>query len=217
MAFFITLEGVEGSGKTTQAELLANWLTKQGCDVLKTREPGGCPIADRIRSILLSTEYQGMAPDAELLLYAAARAQHVTEIVRPALAAGRNVLCDRFTAATLAYQGYGRGLDLKLIQTMNDLAIGATRPDITLLLDYPAAHGVARARRRNLQHESDDEGRFEAEHEEFHQRVRDGYLTLARQDDTMLVVQADASIEQVQQRLRQALRDRLPELDRAGS
>ncbi|PNU20015.1 dTMP kinase [Geothermobacter hydrogeniphilus] len=210
MAFFITLEGGEGSGKTTQAELLSIWLETNGYEVLRTREPGGCLIADRIRAILLDPAHQGMAADAELLLYAAARAQHVAEVIRPALTRGQIVICDRYTAATLAYQGYGRGLDLDLIRTMNKLAVGTARPDLTLLLDYPTTAGVARARQRNQGNKGENEGRFEAEEEDFHNRVRDGYLQLAAEDKSISVIDARGSIEEVQMRLRQALNRRLP-------
>lgn len=214
MGFFITLEGVEGCGKTTQTELLAVWLEETGHRVLRTREPGGCRIADGIRAILLNPEHRAMAADAELLLYAAARAQHVAEVIRPALERDDVVICDRFTAATLAYQGYGRGLNLDLIRNMNELAIGPTRPDLTLLLDFPAVEGVFRARRRNAQTNAEHEGRFEAEQEPFHRRVSSGYLEIADQDDSMMVINAEGSIEQVQRRLRKALTSRLPELDR---
>jgi dTMP kinase len=210
MSFFIALEGIEGSGKTTQASLLARWLEKNQIPVVQTREPGGCPIADQIRSTLLNPEHESMAADTELLLYAAARAQHVAEVIRPALEQDRVVLCDRFTAATLAYQGYGRGLDLDLIARMNQLATGPTTPDLTLLLDFPVDAGVSRARSRNSATAGDHEGRFEAESLVFHQRVRDGYLELAKKDQSMLVIPATGSVADVQQRLRQALSPYFP-------
>jgi len=204
MAFFITMEGIEGCGKSTQATLLAGWLESCGQRVLLTREPGGCPIADRIRAILLDPANTAMTSDAELLLYAAARAQHVAEVIRPALEAGTTVICDRFTDATLAYQGYGRGLDRPRIVRLNEFAAGSTRPDLTLLLDYPAEEGLERARRRNSEQQNVAEGRFEAETLAFHRRVRAGYLELAQTSPRMLVVDARGDRTTVHQRLVQA-------------
>jgi dTMP kinase len=182
MSLFITFEGIEGCGKTTQLALLAETLRLQGHEVLTTREPGGCPIADAVRQILLDPANQAMVPRAELLLYAAARAQHVAQVIRPALAEGHIVLCDRFTDATLAYQGYGRGLDLAMIEHLNDLAGAGCRPDLTLLLDMPAAVGLERAILRNSHGNLAAEGRFELEAEVFHDKVRRGYLQLAEKD-----------------------------------
>ena len=179
MASFITFEGIEGSGKTTQIKLLAQQLRQRGYQVLQTREPGGCQIADQIRGILLHPDNAAMVSRAELLLYAAARAQHVEEIVQPALAAGKIVLCDRFTDATLAYQGDGRGLDRGLISQLNKLAAGDCRPDLTLLFDLPVTIGLGRALQRESDQQDSSEGRFERETLEFHQRIRDGYLALA--------------------------------------
>ena len=176
---FITFEGIEGSGKTTQIKLLAQQLRQRGYQVLQTREPGGCQIADQIRGILLHPDNAAMVSRAELLLYAAARAQHVEEIVQPALAAGKIVLCDRFTDATLAYQGDGRGLDRGLISQLNKLAAGDCRPDLTLLFDLPVTIGLGRALQRESDQQDSSEGRFERETLEFHQRIRDGYLALA--------------------------------------
>ena len=150
MSLFISFEGIEGSGKTTQIQLLANQLESLGYDVLITREPGGCPIADQIRHILLHPENDRLVPDAELLLYAAARAQHVVpKSLLPALKQGKIVLCDRFCDATLAYQGYARGLDLQLVLQLNDLAAGTCRPHLTLLLDMHPDQGLHRAQSRN--------------------------------------------------------------------
>ena len=176
---FITFEGIEGSGKTTQIKLLAQQLRQRGYQVLQTREPGGCQLADQIRGILLHPDNAAMVSRAELLLYAAARAQHVEEIVQPALAAGKIVLCDRFTDATLAYQGDGRGLDRGLISQLNKLAAGDCRPDLTLLFDLPVTIGLGRALQRESDQQDSSEGRFERETLEFHQRIRDGYLALA--------------------------------------
>ena len=188
---FITFEGIEGCGKTTQVRRLADHLQRQGHAVLTTREPGGCPIADEIRRILLSPANGELVPRAELLLYAAARAQHVAEVIQPALARGMWVLCDRFTDATIAYQGYGRGLDSQLIGELNDVAAGSTLPRLTILLDLPVEEGLNRARRRNAQTAGPDEGRFEDESLAFHRRVRDGYRQLAtREPERFLIIDA---------------------------
>ncbi|TWJ26376.1 dTMP kinase [Geobacter argillaceus] len=193
---FITFEGIEGCGKTTQIRLLAERLEDAGHEVLLTREPGGCPIADQVRAILLDAGNTAMVPLAELLLYAAARAQHVQEVIAPALAAGRTVLCDRFTDATLAYQGYGRGLDRTIIGQLNRLASAGATPDLTILLDCPVEIGLSRAIARNDSRSGvagePKEDRFEREARQFHERVREGYLTLARQE-TGRFVTVDAS------------------------
>ncbi len=145
MGCFITFEGIEGCGKTTQIKLLEQHLTEKGFKVLLTREPGGCPIADQIRAILLDAANSAMTPSAELLLYAAARSQHVEEVIKPALADDCIVLCDRFTDATVAYQGYGRGLDLDSIGYLNQLATSGLKPQLTILLDCPVEVGLKRA------------------------------------------------------------------------
>jgi dTMP kinase len=206
MSLFITFEGIEGCGKTTQLALLAETLRLQGHEVLTTREPGGCPIADAVRQILLDPANQAMVPRAELLLYAAARAQHVAQVIRPALAEGHIVLCDRFTDATLAYQGYGRGLDLAMIEHLNDLAGAGCRPDLTLLLDMPAAVGLERAILRNSHGNLAAEGRFELEAEVFHDKVRRGYLQLAEKDrERFRVLDARGSVAEVAERIRSAV------------
>lgn len=195
MACFITFEGIEGCGKTTQLQLLARRLEREGQLVTATREPGGCPIADQIRTILLDAGNMAITPLTELLLYAAARAQHVSEVVAPALAAGRIVLCDRFTDATIAYQGYGRKLDLVVIDQLNHLATGGTLPGLTVLLDCPAEVGLKRAIARINSTQGAREERFELESLRFHQRVRDGYLQLARQEpERFVVINGAASI-----------------------
>ncbi len=176
---FITFEGIEGSGKSTQIKALAQWLTsrKNGRNVLLTREPGGTPLADKIRKTLLDTDSQGITSDKELFLYEVARRDHVLEVIRPALARGEIVLCDRFTDATLAYQGYGRGLSLKKIGLLNQAATGGLKPDLTLLLDVPVDTGLNRARKRSKKLD-----RIDQESASFHTRVRRGYLTLARKE-----------------------------------
>ena len=143
---FITLEGPEGAGKTTQLRALAGFLRDCGYDVVTTREPGGTPIGDQIRHVLHDTANTAMSPTAEMLLYAASRAQLVAEVIRPALVAGRVVLCDRYADSTLAYQGFGRGLDGDMLATLTAIATGGLRPDLTLLLDLDVVRGLARRR-----------------------------------------------------------------------
>jgi len=197
MGCFITFEGIEGCGKTTQVRLLAEFLKARGIPVQVTREPGGCPIADQIRSILLDGANRSMIPLAELLLYAAARSQHVSEVISPALAAGGVVLCDRFTDATLAYQGFARGLDQGLIVSLNILAAGDTMPHLTILLDCPVEIGLERAMSRINGTSGAREERFELESLEFHRRVRDGYLHIASEEpDRFLVVDGTAVVEE---------------------
>jgi dTMP kinase len=200
MAKLITCEGIEGSGKSTQILHLANHLRGQGREVIVTREPGGCPIADAIRRILLDPANQQLGATAELLLYAAARAQHVEEVIRPSLAKGAIVLCDRYIDATIAYQGFGRGLDLILIQELNQVASAGLLPDLTLLFDLPVATGLSRALARNAV-AVENEGRFEAESLAFHERVRAGYLQGASQEERFTIVDATGTPEQVTERV----------------
>jgi dTMP kinase len=200
MGLFITFEGGEGSGKSTQIRLLAERLNNRGIAVVTTREPGGCPISDRIRSILLDAGSREMTSTAELLLYAAARAQHVAQLLRPSLESGKVVLCDRYCDATVAYQGHGRGLDLSLIRTLNDIATGGLYPDLTLLIDCPAEVGLGRAlgRIRKTAPTEQREERFEMEDLAFHNAVRAGYAALAAADPgRMVVVDGTASIADV--------------------
>ncbi len=206
MASFITFEGIEGCGKTTQLRRLAERLTAAGIPFIVTREPGGCPIADEIRGILLDAKNSALVPEAELLLYAAARTQHVQEVVRPALAAGTHVLCDRFFDATVAYQGYGRGLDLQLIRQLNDIATGGLAPDLTILLDCPVETGLDRALARINATSGQREERFELESIEFHRRVRDGYLALAAAEPARFrIVDGNRVIEEIEDDLTTAV------------
>lgn len=188
MAFFITFEGIEGCGKTTQESRLSEMLAEKGYPVVVTREPGGCAIAEQIRAILLDAENRALVPLAELLLYAAARAQHVEEVIRPALAADKIVICDRFTDATAAYQGYGRSLDIALIGELNRMATGGITPDLTILLDCPEEVGLSRAMARINSGQGAREERFELESLRFHRAVRDGYLRLAAAEPNRFAV-----------------------------
>ncbi len=171
---FITLEGPEGAGKTTQLRPLADFLRGCGYVVVTTREPGGTAIGDQIRHVLHDTTNVAMSPTAEVLLYAASRAQLVAEVIQPALAAGRVVLCDRYADSTMAYQGYGRGLDRDALATLTAVATGGLHPDLTLLLDLDVERGLARRR-----DEGEEMNRLDLEAIEFHRRVRAGYLALA--------------------------------------
>ena len=210
MAWFITFEGIEGCGKTTQLRRLAARLEASGHAVLSTREPGGCPIADQVRGILLNADNSAMAPMAELLLYAAARAQHVAEVVTPALASGKVVLCDRFTDATVAYQGFARGLDFDVIDRLNRLATGGVRPDVTLLLDCPVEVGLGRAHARISSTTGAKEERFELESLQFHERVRNGYLELAhREPQRFIVVDGSLGPDATEKAVADALLSRL--------
>ncbi len=173
---FITFEGVEGCGKTTQIELLKTHLESKGYSVLVTREPGGVPIAEAIRAVLLDTGHDAMAPVTELLLYEAARAQIVEEIIRPALEAGRIVLCDRFADSTTAYQGAGRGLPMEEIERLHHLATRGVWPNLTFVLDLPVEQGLERARVRGRA------DRMEQQALEFHRRVRLGFLEIAARE-----------------------------------
>jgi dTMP kinase len=201
MSFFITFEGVEGCGKTTQLTRLKSYLEKLGNQVVTTREPGGCQISNSIRALVLDPASTNMTPHTELLLYAASRAQHVSEVIRPALDAGKIVLCDRFFDATRVYQGAGRGVDVSLIDTVNLISCNNLEPDLTLLLDFPVEQGLQRARERNQSEALDNEGRFELESLAFHQKVRNEYLTLSRELDRFRIVDALGTIAEVEKRV----------------
>jgi dTMP kinase len=173
---FITIEGGDGAGKSTQARLLAARLKRNGVPVVHTREPGGTSIAEAVRRVLLHPD-SVIAPLTELLLYEAARAQHVAEVVRPALESGRLVLCERYTDATEAYQGWGRGLDRRDVALLNKVATGGLRPDLTILLEAPVSDGLRRARGRKVKGD-----RLERESLAFHHRVSAGYRAIARRE-----------------------------------
>lgn len=180
---FITLEGGEGSGKTTQASRLCRFLEAQGYKVLHTREPGGTAVAERLRSILLEGSTETIARETEALLILAARRQHVDHVITPALRRGMTVVCDRFSDSTLAYQGYARGLDLKFLRAMNDWATAGLTPDLTLLFDIPVAIGL-----RRRQGQTASQNRLDREAERFHKAVRAGFLQLARREPRRITV-----------------------------
>ncbi len=180
---FITFEGIEGSGKTTQIELLIPVLQAKGYECVFTREPGATEIGNKIRAILLDAAHTTMIPLTELLLYEPDRAQHVHQVIKPALAANKVVVSDRFFDATTVYQGYARGYNLDLIQQIHQMVLGGLKPDLTLILDLPVHEGLERAWQRiNSQSEGLPEDRFEKEAVAFHERVRQGYLTLANDE-----------------------------------
>jgi dTMP kinase len=195
---FITLEGIEGAGKSTVAALVNDWLVSRGITAVVTREPGGTPLAERVRKVVLEKGEERVSATAETLLMFAARSIHLENLIRPALAAGQWVICDRFTDATRAYQGYGRGMDLKWIEELAQAVHADLQPDCTLLLDLPVSVGLARARNRS----GAAADRFESEMEEFFERVRAGYLTLAqREPQRVRTIDASASLSEVAKRI----------------
>ncbi len=203
---FITLEGPEGSGKSSQLPDLAEFLSGQGWDVLTTREPGGTPIGDQIRQILVRLDNQELHPRTEILLFLASRAQLVEQVIKPALREGKLVLCDRFGDSTLAYQGYGHGLNLDTLRTMLDFATDKLKPDLTLLLDVDVETGLQRKRKE------DEWNRLDAYELAFHQRVREGYHELCRKEpERWRVIDAMQPKEAVQLALRQAVMQFLQE------
>jgi dTMP kinase len=206
---FITFEGPEGSGKTTLLASLAAWLCSRDIDVLTTREPGGTTIGDRVRSILLDPVATEMQPEAEVLLFSAARAQHVRQVILPHLQRGGVVLCDRFADSTLAYQGYGHGLDLAQLYTITAFATGGLRPNLTVYLDIDVEAGL----RRKAQAAGADASqwnRMERKTVAYHQRVRAGYLAMAAAEpDRWLIVDALQPVNAVQQAVQQVTAQRL--------
>jgi len=198
---FITLEGIEGSGKTTQIKILEDLFAMRKIKYISTREPGGTRIGDAIRNILLNPDHQAMVPTTELLLYAASRAQHVAEVIQPALDAGMVVLCDRFYDATFAYQGAARGQSTKLIADLNNLATNGLKPRLTFVLDCPAEVGLRRARERFFEKNGTQGGdRIEAEDLAFHERVRDYYLAVAKAEpQRVMVIDANDNIHAIRE------------------
>ena len=206
---FVTLEGIEGCGKSTQIQQLAAFLADAGVPHRLTREPGGTAAGEEIRRILLAPRKPALTPVSDLLLYGAARAQHLAQVIEPALAAGETILCDRYSDATAAYQSFAGGLPLSLVQAVHDLPGLRRRPDLTLLLDLPVEDGLRRARGRQAA-DGDTLTRFEEEDFAFHGKVRNGYLELARMEpERIMVIDARGVREQVFRRLKAALAARL--------
>lgn len=204
---FITFEGIEGSGKTTQQRRLAQHLEAAGRTVVVTKEPGGTPLADRIRTMLLEST-SVIDPIAEVFLFAASRRQHTIDVIEPALARGEVVLCDRYADSTLAYQGFGRLIEVDRLRMVNEWATGSRKPDLTLLFDLEEETGLRRAVSRNAA-ATHDEGRFEAEDLRFHRRVREGYLALAKSEPRRFaVIDAKGSVDEVFARTLAALQTR---------
>lgn len=195
---FITIEGPEGSGKSTQAERLVAFLEGQGLPVTATREPGGTSVGERIRALVLDPAHREMSPATEALLFAASRAQFVAEVVRPALAAGRVVVSQRYVDASLAYQGHARGLGVEVVREVNRLATGDVRPDLTVLLDIPPEVGLGRVRAKA------HVDRIEQEDLAFYRKVRDGFLAIARAEpDRVRIVRGDRPVDEVQGEIRE--------------
>jgi dTMP kinase len=200
---FITLEGIEGVGKTTNRLYMRNLLEQSGKACVETREPGGTPLGEALREMLLEHKHEGMSSDAELLLMFAARAEHLHKVILPALEAGNNVLCDRFTEATYAYQGGGRGINVKKISELENWVQGELRPDLTIILDAPVATGRERAGQRSAP------DRIEKEHNDFFERVRHTYLELAdHYPHRIAVVDASVSIAKVQDQIYHVMKER---------
>ncbi len=215
---FIVFEGVEGGGKTTQIKLLENWLLGQGqwsqllpkfidLEVIVTREPGGTKLGKALRELLLNPDISGeqIQQKAELLLYAADRAQHIEALIKPCLERGAIVLCDRFIDSTIAYQGYGRGLDLELIQQLNNIATGGLKSDLTFWLDIDVEIGLTRAKSRGKI------DRMEQANIQFHRRVQQGYQELAKNNPLIVRIDASLTTEKVQQQIQEILRQKFKE------
>lgn len=193
---FVSFEGIEGTGKTTHAHSISAYLQSRGHEVVVTEEPGGTPIGRRIREVLLDREHKEMHYLTELLLYNAARCQHMNELIQPSLAAGKVVITDRFSDSTIAYQGFGRGIDLKLLTTLDNFVTGGRKPDLTLLLDLDVETGLSRNRSINKV------DRIELETIDFHNRVRAGYLELAeREPERIRIIEVSGELKGIQDRI----------------
>jgi dTMP kinase len=217
---FITLEGLDGSGKTTQIKRLAAWLEKRGHTPVITRQPGGTAIGDRVREILLDSRSTGLAPMTEMALMFADRAQAIAEVIQPALDAGKIVVCDRFTDSTEAYQGGGRELGSTVVLELHRLVCGNLQPDLTLLLLPSFDASLARARRRNTRDEAQtgkNENRFEQEQDAFHRRVWEKYREIAARDaERVVLIEGDLSIDEIHEQIVEAVAERLLALKARG-
>jgi dTMP kinase len=217
---FITLEGLDGSGKTTQIKRLATWLERRGLKAAVTRQPGGTATGDRIREILLDSRSDGLAPKAEMALMFADRAQAIAEVIEPALAAGKIVLCDRFTDSTEAYQGGGRELGSEAVLDLHRLICGDLQPDLTILLLPSLQASLDRARHRNDRVEAQtgkDEGRFEAEQDAFHRRVWQKYREIAaREPERVVMIEGDLGIDEIHEQIVEAVSEKLLLAGRIG-
>ena len=207
---FVTVEGLDGSGKSTQLTLASRWMSTHGLDHRVTQEPGGTPLGESIRSIFLNLEEEWSTVDGtvEALLIFASRRQHLLEVIDPTLEAGTHVLCDRFTDSTLVYQGYGRGVDLSVLRQIDQLATGSRSPDCTLLFDLPAAAARQRGHSPSRRTQEGGVDRLDAEELEFYEQVRQGYLELAAAaPERFRVVDSSGSIESTQRQVEEALRE----------
>ncbi|WP_319544091.1 dTMP kinase [uncultured Pseudodesulfovibrio sp.] len=204
---FITFEGIEGTGKSTQITKIKEYFESQGKEVFLTLEPGGSRVGKELRKMLLHVDNKDITPITELFLYLADRAQHIAQVIRPALEAGKVVLCDRFADSTIVYQGFGRGLDTQVLKQLNEVAVDGLWPDLTIVLDIDPEIGLKRAMLRNIEDgKAKEEGRFEAEHISFHKRIREGYLTWAALNhDRIKVINAAATPDEVFDRITRVL------------
>ena len=207
---FITLEGIDGCGKSTQREMLAEKLKSRGFEIVVTREPGGTVIGEGIRLLLVSDASVHIAPTTELLLYVAARAQHVAELIRPSVDAGRIVISDRYTDSTVAFQGYGRGLDLDVLESLNRFATAGLKPDLTIVFDLDPNTARSRSVSRPV---GGLLGAFDEQHADFHERMRTGYLKMARNDPSRIrVVDASGSADETHGLVMSVVLEKIEEL-----
>lgn len=199
---FITLEGIDGCGKSMQTDLLQNWLESKGLEVIKTFEPGGSKICQDIRNVLLNSKNTNIHPMTELMLYFADRVQHIEEVITPALLRSDVVLCDRFYDSTTAYQGYARGLDIPFIKMINDKITHLIKPTITFVIDVPVTVGLERSRKRIIKNKEENQARFENEDIEFHKKVRKGYLSIGKANpERVVVINGNRTVTAVQNKI----------------
>ena len=209
---FITVEGMEGSGKTTHCEKISAYLEKKGLEVIRVHEPGGTRIGEQVRNILLSAGNEEMIDRTELFLFLASRSQLVEEVIRPSMAAGKVIVCDRYIDSTVAYQGYGRGVDEKFIRLLNKFVVGNVKPDLTIILDVDAPIGLRRARKRLGEKEPD---RIEKATLSFHQRVRQGYLSLLRTEhERIRIVDAGRDVKKTERSIKRHIDNFLEKLSK---